>query len=120
MLRLGRVTDMVMIQSYPIELQTAILEELEIFDDNYGDDRDVYHQEGGYIILTESEEDLPEIGREIYTDIRIEGSPEFVNVIECKNGKVYTISSFIVGTDFTYDIVMPYDITPQHVLNYID
>ena len=39
MLRLAKETDLVMIQSYPEEVQEAVLEVLKILDENYGADR---------------------------------------------------------------------------------
>lgn len=119
MLRLGRVTDLVMIQSYPDELQTAIFEELKILDDNYGTDRDVMKDYGGYVILTESKEDLPEIENEMNIEITVDGIPEYVDVIRCSNQKVYTSSLFLLGSDNGIVVVMPYEITPQNILNYI-
>jgi hypothetical protein len=120
MLRLGKVTDMVMIQSYPVELQTAILAELTILDDNYGEDRDVLKDYGGYVILTESKEDLADIENEINVKITVDGIPEYVDIVRCSNKKVYTSSLFLQGSDNGIVLVMPYDITPQNMLNYID
>ena len=120
LLRLGKVTDLVMIQSYPVELQTAVLAELNILDDNYGSNRDVMRDYGGYIILSESEEDLPEIEREMNIRITLDGIPEYVDVIRCSNRKVYTSTLFLLGSDNGIVFVMPYDITPQNILNYID
>lgn len=119
MLRLGRVTDLVIIQSYPLELQAAILEELKILDDNYGADRDVMKDYGGYVILTESKEDLPEIENEMNIEITLDGVPEYVDIVRCSNKKVYTSSLFLLGSDNGIVVVMPYDITPQNILNYI-
>lgn len=120
MLRLGKVTDLVMIQSYPNELQTAIFDELKILDDNYGADRDVMGDYGGYVILTESKEDIPEIENEINIEISLDGIPEYVDVIRCGNQKIYTSSLFLLGSDNGIVVVMPYDITPQNILNYIN
>lgn len=119
MLRLGRVTDLVIIQSYPLELQYAILEELKILDDNYGPERDVMKDYGGYVILTESKEDLPEIENEMNIKITLDGVPEYVDIVRCSNQKVYTSSLFLLGSDNGIVVVMPYDITPQNILNYI-
>ena len=58
MLRLAKVTDLVMIQSYPEEVQIAVLEVLKILDENYGADRNLKMDYGRYVILTESEDDL--------------------------------------------------------------
>ncbi|MFH5834464.1 hypothetical protein ACHAL6_00130 [Proteiniclasticum sp. C24MP] len=120
MLRLGKVTDLVMIQSYPVELQTALLAELKILDDNYGSNRDVMRDYGGYIILSESEDDLPEIEMEMNIRITVDGIPEYVDVIRCSNRKVYTSTLFLLGSDNGIVLVLPYDITPQNILNYTE
>lgn len=119
MLRLGRETDLVMIQNYPIELQTAILEELKILDDNYGSNRDVMKDYGGYVILTESKEDIPVIENEMNIEISVDGIPEYVDIVRCNNTKVYTISLFLLGSDNGIVVVMPYDITPNNIINYL-
>ncbi len=119
MIRLGRVTDLVMIQSYPVELQTAVLSELQILDDNYGSNRDVMKDYGGYIIFSESKEDLPEIEREMNIRITVEGIPEYVDIVRCSNKKVYTSSLFLLGSDNGIIVVLPYDITPENIVKYI-
>jgi len=119
MLRLGKATDLVMIQSYPDEVQAAILADLNILDDNYGANRDIMKDYGGYIILTESKEDIAKIEREMNVEITADGVPEYVDIIRCSNKKVYTSSLFLIGSDNGIIVVMPYDITPQNILNYI-
>ena len=113
MLSLGRITDLVMIQDYPIELQSAILKELKIPDDNYGPNRDGMKDYEGYIILTESKEDLPIIENEMNIEISVDRIPEYIDIVRCNNQKVYTSSLFILGSDNGIVVVMPYDITPR-------
>lgn len=118
MLRLGRVTDLVMIQTYSNELQAAIFAELKILDENYGSNRDVMKDYGGYVILTESKEDLPLIEDELNIEISVDGIPEYVDIIRCSNKKVYTSSLFLLGSDNGIVVVMPYEITPHNILKY--
>lgn len=120
MLRLARETDLVMIQSYPDELQQAISDELTILDENYGSERDVYHDYGGYIIFTESEKEIPDIEGEIKIEISVDAIPEYVDIIRCSNKKTYTSSLFLLGSDYGVIVVMPYEITPDNIKRYIE
>lgn len=120
MLRLAKVTDLVMIQSYPEEVQIAVLEVLKILDENYGADRNLKTDYGGYVILTESEDDLGEIEAEMNVEVSVDAIPEYVDIIRCENRKVYTSSLFLLGSDYGIILVMPYEITPRNLLNYAE
>lgn len=120
MLRLAKETDLVMIQSYPEEVQIAVLEVLKILDENYGADRNPKADCGGYVILTESEDDFGEIEAEMNVKVSVDTIPEYVDIIRCENRKVYTSSQFLLGSDYGIVLVMPYDITPKNLLNYAE
>ena len=120
MLRLAKETDLVMIQSYPEEVQEVVLEVLQILDENYGEDRNPKTDYGGYIILTESKEDLAEIEVEMNVNVTVDGIPEYVDIIRCGNRKVYTSSLFLLSSDYGIVLIMPYEITPKNILNYAE
>jgi len=120
MLRLAKETDLVMIQSYPEEVQIAVQEVLKILDENYGADRNPKADYGGYVILTESEDDFGEIEAEMNVEVSVDSIPEYVDIIRCENRKVYTSSLFLLGSDYGIVLVMPYDITPKNLLNYAE
>ena len=120
MIKLGRVTDLVMIQSYPDEIQSAVLDILEILDSNYGAERDVKLDYGGFVLFTESAGDFPEIEKELGQNMAYDGIPEYVDIVRCKNKEVFTVSLFIVSTEFSVAVVMPYRITPDNLISYIE
>lgn len=120
MIRLATETDLVMIQDYPDQLQSALLEVLKVLDDNYGSDRNVMSDYGGYIILTMAEEDLPQIERDLNIEITVDGVPEYVDVIRCENKETYTSSLFLLGSDYGVMVVMPYSTTPANLLQYTE
>ena len=120
MLKLAKETDLVMIQSYPEEVQEAVLEVLKILDENYGADRNPKADYGGYVILTESKDDFGEIEAEMNMEVSVDAIPEYVDIIRCENRKVYTSSLFLLGSDYGIVLVMPYEMTPKNLLNYAE
>jgi len=57
MIEIGRVGELDKASNYPKEVQEKILEAVEIFADEYGEDRD-YKVRGGYVAIIESLEEF--------------------------------------------------------------
>lgn len=120
MLRLSTATDMVMIQNFPLDLRNAIKEQLELLDSYCDVNRNIFEDEGGYVLLAESQEDIPELIKELRQDITDDAIPEYVDVVRGMDAKVFTQSLFLLGNEFGIVVFMPYRITPQNILNYIN
>lgn len=68
---------------------------LEILDENYGDDRDIYKDLGGYAVIPESVSDVETIKQEI-----IKGTiPEDVE------GQIFCSSLFILSSNYAVIVV---------------
>ena len=52
--KLGSVADMSKLPSMDDRLRNAIFKNLKILDDNYGADRDIDNDDGGYVLFCES------------------------------------------------------------------
>ena len=88
-----------------------------ILDENYGENRHVEKDLGGYILLVESEEDVVELVDRMENQFTI---PEFVDVISCSDGISYTHTLFLLSSDYSVSVFCPLDLTPQEILKYAD
>lgn len=68
MLKLGTLKDMDMIKGFDDEIQGRIKECLQTLDENYGTDRDIEHDLGGFVAVIDSVEDIEEL-ETYYLDI---------------------------------------------------
>lgn len=89
------------LKEYPIEVINSISETIEILDDNYGANRDVDSDLGGYILIAENIVDI-----EILKQDKLKGLiPEYTDIIECKEGVNWTSSLFLISSDYSIIVV---------------
>lgn len=105
-------------RTMPQEVKAVIKKILRILDTEYGADRDKYENNGGYVILVDKKEDLNEIKHKIYIDCD-NVIPEYVDKIVCINGEVYTNSLILCNNDYSISLIIPLELTPQNLKNYI-
>lgn len=120
MIRLGTVAELNKAESFPKELQDEMKTHLAILDDNYGKDRDIIKDLGGYLLVVQSEEEMPEVNKLLNMDLTVDAIPEFVDIIRCGNTKVYTISLILLSSDYAVVLIMPFEITPLSLLSQIE
>lgn len=84
-----------------IEVIKSIFETIEILDENYGADRNVENDLGGYVLLVENIVDI-----EILKQDKLKGLvAEYTDVIECSEGVNWTSSLFLLSSDFAIVVV---------------
>ena len=103
------------ISMFPSEVQNNIQAILAILDEAYGKDRDK-NDDGGYVIVVEGIEDFEIIEKNTYINLD-NVIVEYVEVIECSNGKVYTSSLVLFNSDYSISLIIPLEITPKNILN---
>ena len=85
------------LKEYPIEVINRIFEAIEILDNNYGANRNVDSDLGGYILIAENIVDI-----EILKQDKLRGLiPEYTDIIECSEGVGWTSSLFLLSNDFS-------------------
>ncbi len=83
------------------ELIDSIIEVIEILDCNYGEDRDIDNDWGGYVLIAENIVDI-----EILKQDKLQGLvPEYTDVIECSGGVNWTSSLFLLSSDYAVVVV---------------
>lgn len=89
------------LKEYPIEVINSISETIEILDDNYGENRNVDNDLGGYVLIAENIVDI-----EILKQDKLKGLvPEYTDIIECNEGVNWTSSLFLLLSDFSIVVV---------------
>ena len=89
------------LRNYSIDVINSISETIDILDDNYGVDRDVDNNLGGYVVIAENIVDT-----EILKQDKLQGLvPEYTDVIEVMNGENYTSSLYLLSSDFAIVVV---------------
>ena len=118
MIKIGHLIEIHTINNLPKEVVENITGILTILDASYGQDRNE-DDDGGYILIIESIVDFKAIIEELYLDLEEDAIPEFVDLIKCDNGEVYTSSLILCNNDYGISIVMPLEITPDNLKEYI-
>lgn len=84
-----------------IKVINNILNNLNILNENYGENRDIDKDLGGYVLVVESVEDVKELKNGMLKDIL----PEYTDEIKCSEGINYTSSLFLLSSDFSVVVI---------------
>jgi hypothetical protein len=102
----------------PKEVQETIQGILQILDTEYGADRNKYEDDGGYVLVVEEEKDFEEIKNKTYIDCT-DVIAEYVDKIVCSSGETYTNSLIICNNDYAVSLIIPMELTPQNLKDYM-
>ena len=95
------------LKEYPIEVINRIFEAIEILDNNYGANRNVDSDLGGYILIAENIVDI-----EVLKQDKLQGLvPEYTDVIEVVNGENYTSSLYVISSDYAIVVITTEEIS---------
>ncbi len=89
------------LSNYHIEVIKSISETVNILNENYGENRDVDKDLGGYVLIVESIEDVNELRNGMLEDI----IPEYTDEIICSEGINYTSTLFLLSSDFSVVVI---------------
>ncbi len=103
MIRIGTVKQL---EELKVDLPQSVKEEclriVEILDENYGEDRDVEVDLGGFVVLVESKQDFEEL-KENNLDVLSEVA-ENVSTIYLENAKYFSVL-YLLSSDFAINIL---------------
>lgn len=86
---------------YPEKVIATIIEIIELLDENYGEDRNIDNDLGGYVLIAENIVDI-----EILKQDKLNGViAEYTDVIKCKEGVNWTSSLFLLSSDYAIVVV---------------
>ena len=94
-------SQLVKLNSIPVEVIEFVRELIVILNEAYGEDRNVESDLGGYVFIAENIVDI-----EILKQDKLQGLvPEYTDVIEVMNGENYTSSLYLLSSDFAIVVV---------------
>ena len=89
------------LKGYPIEVISNVLDVINVLGENYGANRDIEKDLGGYILILENRFEI-----EILKEEKLQGLlPEYVDIIECSEGVNWTSSLFLLSSDFSIVVI---------------
>ncbi|MFZ2679497.1 hypothetical protein [Clostridium sp.] len=89
------------LNNIPVEVIESIKVTIDILNENYGVNRDVELDLGGYVVIAENIVDI-EILKQDKLQCLV---PEYTDVIEVINGENYTSSLYLLSSDFSIVVV---------------
>ena len=89
------------LNNIPVEVIESIKVTIDILNENYGENRDIEADLGGYVFIAENIVDI-----EILKQDKLQGLvPEYTDVIEVMNGENYTSSLYLLSSDFAIVVI---------------
>ena len=74
---------------------------IDILNENYGDNRNIESDLGGYVVIVENIVDI-----KIMKQDKLQGLiPEYTDIIECSEGVNWTSSLFLLSIDFSVVVI---------------
>ena len=89
------------VNNIPSEVIESIKVTIDILNENYGVNRAIESDLGGYIVIVENIVDI-----EILKQDKLQGLiPEYTDIIECSEGVNWTSSLFLLSSDYAIVVV---------------
>ena len=89
------------VNNIPSEVIESMKVTIDILNENYGENRDIEADLGGYVLIAENIVDI-----EILKQDKLQGLiPEYTDIIECSEGANWTSSLFLFSSDFSIVVV---------------
>ena len=89
------------VNNIPSEVIESIKVTIDILNENYGENRDIEADLGGYVVVAENIVDI-----EVLKQDKLQGLvPEYTDVIEVVNGVNWTSSLFLLSSDYAITVV---------------
>ncbi|MDH5072408.1 hypothetical protein Cp4431_01367 [Clostridium perfringens] len=89
------------VNNIPVEVIESIKVIIDILNENYGGNRDIESDLGGYVVIVENIVDI-----EVLKQGKLQGLvPEYTDVIEVVNGVYWTSLLFLISSDYAITVV---------------
>ena len=89
------------VNNIPSEVIESIKVTIDILNENYGTNRDIEADLGGYVLIAENIVDIEILKQGKLQDL----IPEYTDVIECEEGVNWTYSLFLLSSDVAIIVV---------------
>ena len=89
------------LNNIPSEVIESIKATIDILNENYGENRDIEAELGGYVVIVENIVDM-----DILKQDKLQGLvPEYTDIVECSEGVDWTSSLFLLSSDYAIVVV---------------
>ena len=89
------------VNNIPSEVIESIKVTIDILNDNYGANRNIDNDLGGYVLIAENIVDIETLKQD-----KLQGLiAEYIDIIECSEGVNWTSSLFLLSSDFSIIVV---------------
>ncbi|EGT4136365.1 hypothetical protein EQZ09_00700 [Clostridium perfringens] len=92
---------LISLNNYPRELRNLIELTIAILNENYGENRDIDKDLGGYVLVVENIGEVEDLKNRMLKDVL----PEYTDKIICSEGVNYTSSLFLLSSDFSVVVI---------------
>ena len=107
MIKIYSLKDKSEIVKYPVEVINNLISTIALLDKNYGEERDINNDLGGYVVIVENIVDI-----EMLKKGKLKGLvAEYTDIIECSEGVNWTSSLFLLSSDFSIVVVTPEELS---------
>ena len=90
------------VNNIPSEVTESIKVTIDILNENYGEERDINNDLGGYVVIVENIVDV-----EMLKQSKLKAVvPEYTDEIICSEGVNYTSSLFLLSSDFLVVVIV--------------
>ena len=101
MKKIYKESQLLEVNNIPVEVIESIKVTIDILNENYGENRDIEADLGGYVVIAEN---IMEV--EILKQDKLQGLiPEYADMIECSRGINYNSILYILSSDFAIVVV---------------
>ena len=101
MKKIYKESQLLEVNNIPVEVIESIKVTIDILNENYGENRDIEAELGGYVVIVENIVDM-----EILKQDKLQGLvPEYTDIVECSEGVDWTSSLFLLSSDYAIVVV---------------
>lgn len=95
------------LREYPIEVVNSISDIIDVLDENYGVERNIEDDLGGYVVIVENIVDI-----EMLKEDKLMGVvAEYTDIITCSEGVNWNSSLFLLSSDFSIVVITTEELT---------
>ena len=109
--KIGTTNDLESLPYIPSDIREVIVNDVTILDKNYGCDRDVDNDDGGYVIYCPPETELEDL-KEVFDYTSL--TPEFVNLVS-----YYCHAVYVISNEYAVSVFMAIDDAPKEITDEI-
>ena len=101
MKKIYKKSQLLEVNDIPLEVIEGIKATIDVLNENYGANRDIESDLGGYVVIAENIVDI-----EILKQDKLQGLiPEYADMIECSRGINYNSILYILSSDFAIVVI---------------